>query len=164
MAQDSIYIQLNIIDTTVAVTGATFTSNQANAMYQWIDCNTTFDITGETSQSFTATANGSYAVSITDNIGCTGLSPCIDINNIGILDYETELIKAFPNPTQDKCIIQSKELMQIVSVYNIDGQLILNATPNSLEYIIDLEEFNSGLYILSVQTSSGIDNLILEKN
>jgi hypothetical protein len=54
--------------------------------------------------------------------------------------------------------------MQIVSVYNIDGQLILNATPNSLEYIIDLEEFNSGLYILSVQTSSGIDNLILEKN
>lgn len=163
-AMDSVYYQVNTIDTSVSVTGATLTSNQANAMYQWIDCNTTFDITGETNQSFTATVNGSYAVSITDSIGCTGVSPCIDINNIRILDYETELIKAFPNPTQDKCIIQSEELMQIISVYNIDGQLILNETPNSLEYIIDLNEFSSGLYILSVQTSNGIDNLILEKN
>ncbi len=54
--------------------------------------------------------------------------------------------------------------MQVVSVYNIDGQLILNESPNSLEHIINLKEFNYGLYILSVETSSGINNLIPEKN
>ena len=56
------------------------TANATPATYQWINCATHTPIAGQTSQSYTATVNGSYAVKITQN-GCTDTSACVSLIN-----------------------------------------------------------------------------------
>jgi len=68
-----------VSDTSLQISDATLTSNQSNATYQWMDCNTNSIIDGATLQSYTATINGSYACIITN--GCAiDTSTCQQIN------------------------------------------------------------------------------------
>src|SRR5690606_1382106 len=56
-------VSITHIDESVTNSSPTLTSNANGATYQWIDCNNGFaPIFGETNQSFTASANGNYAV------------------------------------------------------------------------------------------------------
>ena len=75
-------------DVSVTQNGATLTSNQSGATYQWVDCNQDFAIvTGETNQSFTPISTGNYAVIVTVN-GCSDTSDCrlVDYTGIGELN------------------------------------------------------------------------------
>lgn len=61
----------------VTVSGNTITATQTSATYQWIDCNNgNSDIAGATSQSYTPTVSGIYAVRVTNASGCSVLSNC----------------------------------------------------------------------------------------
>ena len=65
----------------VTLTGNTLTATQANATYQWIDCNNgNSNITGATSQSYTPTVSGSYAVKVSNISGCMVTSVCTQVN------------------------------------------------------------------------------------
>jgi hypothetical protein len=82
-----------IADTSVAVSGATLTANASAATYQWLDCGNGFAVIGTaTSQAFTATANGSYAVAVTEH-SCTDTSSCHTVNVVDI--HEQSLTKTF---------------------------------------------------------------------
>ncbi len=64
------------LNSSVSISGNTLSALQNGASYQWIDCdNGNAPISGATSQTFTPTTSGNYAVEITFN-GCTGLSNC----------------------------------------------------------------------------------------
>lgn len=55
------------IDVTVGQVGPTLSANNSGATYQWVDCdNGNAPITGATSQSFTPSNSGNYAVIITE--------------------------------------------------------------------------------------------------
>ena len=87
------------IDTNVTVSGTTLTSATAGATgYQWVDCATQTPIAGATSVSYTATANGDYAVMITNGACGTAMSECTTISNIGIDENGVMLVTAYPNP------------------------------------------------------------------
>lgn len=93
-------LTINTVDVGVTNTSPTLTANASGATYQWLDCANNFAIiSGETSQSFTAVANGNYAVAVTQN-GCTDTSACVALNNVGItengFDYS---LSVYPNPT-----------------------------------------------------------------
>ncbi|WP_417358629.1 LamG-like jellyroll fold domain-containing protein [Flavobacterium sp.] len=67
------------VDNTVTLVDVTITAAQADAIYQWVDCNDNNALIEDaTSQSFTAVESGNYAVMITAN-GCTVLSDCTEI-------------------------------------------------------------------------------------
>jgi len=82
----------------VTQTGNTLNATQAGAAYQWIDCdNGNAPISGATSQSFTATTSGNYAVEIDLN-GCTTTSSCFAISFAGLeeaLSIEKEIIAIY---------------------------------------------------------------------
>ncbi len=82
---------------------ATITASGSNATYQWVDCGNGFlPIAGANGQSFTATANGNYAVIITDN-GCTDTSECVSVITLDLSDLQSpDLMLVYPNPTQEK--------------------------------------------------------------
>lgn len=66
----TITLNLTILSPNIAVsqTGAFLTAAAtAPSTYQWIDCSTNSPISGATNQTYTATANGSYAVIVTIN-------------------------------------------------------------------------------------------------
>lgn len=86
------------------------------------------------------------------------------------LDYRTELtkgitglsnlesnhlnIKIFPNPTVDKIFIESKEPIQMVQVFDVKGQLLINKLEANIEQI-DLNALQTGIYILKAFSENG---------
>jgi hypothetical protein len=67
----------SVSDVSTTTNGVTISANNNSASYVWLDCNNNQAIIfGENNQSYTATANGSYAVEITEN-GCVDTSACV---------------------------------------------------------------------------------------
>ena len=70
------------IDVSTTANNNLLSANEPSATYQWIDCNTGLAIAGETNQNYTATANGNYAVIVSQGI-CSDTSACIAVTIIG---------------------------------------------------------------------------------
>jgi PKD repeat protein len=77
---DEVTVTVNSMPSiTTALNGVVITASQNGADYQWLDCNNSFSqITGATSQSYTATTNGDYAVMVTQN-NCSDTSACMNV-------------------------------------------------------------------------------------
>ncbi|MEI6852601.1 MAG: T9SS type A sorting domain-containing protein, partial [Bacteroidota bacterium] len=66
------------VNANVNQAGTTLTATAAGAGYQWVNCNGYSIISGQVSQSYTATVSGSYAVIVTQN-GCSDTSACYSV-------------------------------------------------------------------------------------
>ena len=119
--------------------------------YQWIDCSTMQPIAGETSSFYTATANGSYAVIISDGF-CEDTSVCIAVTNIGIDEQSSiGVLNVFPNPTPGQLTITSSIPTEVV-IYNTLGEAV--RAENVLNTItIDISSLEGGVYF--IRTSEG---------
>ncbi|HLS29843.1 MAG TPA: T9SS type A sorting domain-containing protein, partial [Flavobacteriaceae bacterium] len=56
----------------------------------------------------------------------------------------------YPNPVKDQLILKSGSQIESVEVYNLLGQNLISAQPNSLEAQIDTEKLQSGVYLMNV--------------
>jgi len=92
---------LSLPDDSVTQSGLLLTAVATGTGYQWIDCSDGSDIIGETSQSFTASEDGSYAVIITGINGCEAKSQCFTVAGIGLEENDMEGVMLFPNPAND---------------------------------------------------------------
>ena len=154
---DSINVLDLTIDTVnlrVTQSGLTLTANQTGAIYQWLDCtNGSSPITGEINQSYTATANGDYAVEVTEN-ACVDTSVCVSIISVGVIEsnFGAEF-NLFPNPTNGNFSIDLGENYSSINVTitDINGRLI------------QLNKYsNSQLLKLKIVDSAGVYQLIVE--
>lgn len=146
------------VDVNVTTSGITMTADNANAdSYQWINCQDNGAISGATSQSYTATANGDYAVIITEG-NCTDTSDCQTISTVDV--HEQALIdnmSLFPNPNNGQFTINfGQQLGEVqVSVHDLQGRVI---EKYNLENIatkeIDLTG-RSGAFMIHVATQAG---------
>ncbi|WP_271784975.1 T9SS type A sorting domain-containing protein [Aquimarina algiphila] len=136
-------------DATVTENSLTFTADTTGATYQWINCETNQPISGETSISFTATENGSYAVDITLN-GCTNRSSCILVDSIVLQQEDTiSNFKLYPNPTDG--IINVTIPVQKISIFNYYGRKVFEASTSTF----DISSLGSGIYFMEVETGNG---------
>ncbi len=160
----TIDLTIIVVDTSVTQNGATLTANTSGATYQWLDCNNAYSIiSGETNQSFTVTANGSYAVEIIEN-GCTDTSFCYVVNTLDINEEElNNNIAIYPNPTTGIITIEGNKI-KLIEVRDIQGQLISQFVLNTEKFNIDLSEQPKGVYFLTIKTDKGnvIEKVILE--
>ncbi len=147
-------LTINTVDVSVTVTDSVITANETGAAYQWLDCGNNFALlTGDTSQVFTATANGIYAVEVTKN-GCTDTSVCITISTVGIKNNDFfEGVSCFPNPNQGVVNINLGSLKDVtINVYSIQGRLLYRATNiNSSIHTFEFDKV-SGVYIIEVSS------------
>jgi hypothetical protein len=142
---------INTVDNSVSVNQTTLTANSTAATYQWIDCATMNWISGATSQSYTASANGQYAVIVTEN-GCTDTSTCVTINTIGIDELHVNSITFYPNPTLDGMIsIQTDLSIKSIEMRDMLGRLVEAKTELEAK-TIDASMLNPGTYVIRVQT------------
>ena len=145
-------LTINQVDATVSLEGITLTANQSGASYQWVDCdNGNAPISGETSQSFTPTVNGNYAVQITDN-GCTEVSNCVLVNSVGIKTLENITIDIYPNPNNGIFTVSISQNLKdrAVEIYSPLGQLVYKTLLIEKEEKIDLSNYPNGVYILKM--------------
>ncbi len=152
-------LDVTIVDTSVNTTVATMTANAVGVLYQWVDCdNGNAPIAGATAQSYTATANGNYAVEITDN-GCTQMSGCINLTGLSIRAFgDASLMNLYPNPTENAVIIDFGSVMSetIVTVYTVDGRVMqANENVDGQMFKISLENYPAGMYFVEVTSKEG---------
>ena len=68
----------------------------------------------------------------------------LSVNNNDLTDF-----KISPNPTFGKLIIQSKEKINSIIIYNILGKKVLSV--NKLQKKIDISNFRKGIYFLQIE-------------
>ena len=91
-------LTISPIDITTTAAGLTITASQVGVTYQWIDCNNSdAAISGETGQSYTAIANGDYAVILT-GADCIDTSDSVTIAGVGIDETRDLNVSIYPNP------------------------------------------------------------------
>jgi hypothetical protein len=143
-------INCSPLDITTMVSGATITANNTNATYQWVDCDdNNAPIPGETNQSFTATANGNYAVEITEN-GCTETSDCIAITTVGLDNNKLNTIVMYPNPATTSITIAEIAQPSSIIITDINGRVMFTSAIDATSLEIALDNYASGVYLVNV--------------
>jgi hypothetical protein len=161
-----IFINLTVNTVNIAVTDNSpiLSADATGAVYQWIYCDSV-PVPGETNQSFTATANGIYAVIVTEN-GCSDTSECVTINNIYINEYDAgNNIYIYPNPTNGSIIIDlgSENADSEITLINSLGQVVSKRQERSS--LINLViEGGCGLYFVIIRTGDKTFGLKIVKN
>ena len=84
----------------------------------------------------TATANGSYAVEVTQN-GCVDTSACEQVNNVGINEINSS-ITLHPNPTTGIVELQGINGLFKVDVYDYAGKYLQSTS----QFTIDLSDYS----------------------
>ena len=139
-------------DTTITRVDDTLTAAETGATYQWYTCAAGpvyTPIGGATSQSYTATAIGSYAVDVTLN-GCTTRSTCFDVAALGTSSFDMNALTVYPNPVVDILSIRYNEEITAINVYDLSGRLVKQITPNQTEVEVNMSELAAAMYIVKV--------------
>jgi hypothetical protein len=136
----------SVSDVTTSTTGSTITANNANATYQWLDCNDgNSPINGANSATFSATQSGEYAVELTEN-GCVDTSSCVTISLANMTEnFMGNTLSVYPNPASDLINFRTKKPIREVSVLTVEGKLI--ATYGSVESI-SVAYLNEGIFFV----------------
>lgn len=68
-------------------------------------------------------------------------------------------IVIYPNPANDNITVENTSGInnEMISVYNIQGQLLLQQTMHNTKTRIDISALPSGVYVLKVRTESGVE-------
>ena len=131
------------LDTTICIGDSiVFDVTIANGTYEWQDAST--------NPVYQANAAGTYGVTVTDAIGCTGtdtvevlLTDC----SATIDEFNSEMIKVYPNPSSSTITIEGVDGDFHVSIYNTIGEIVLKGSGTSQ---LNVSSLDSGVYILKV--------------
>lgn len=143
-------LALTDIDVSVAVNGATLTANQSGAAYQWVDCgNGNTPITGATSQLYTATANGSYSVIVTEG-SCSETSVCQTVNTVNIAENTVaDNVTVFPNPATDVLNISAPQ-GGVYRLMDLTGRVLRETSFQGGTASVDVSMLPAGVYVVGV--------------
>lgn len=153
--QNQTVIVTNVNATTTAtLDGVTLTSDISGDSYQWINCSGNTPIAGETNANFTATANGSYAVIVTDG-ACLDTSACALVTTVSANTLIIDNLKLFPNPTRDGHFnLTFDGVIHSITVMDVTGREI----PVDVDLqagSVDASSLSNGKYLVRIDTNNG---------
>lgn len=157
-------VMLTLVDVATSLSTETITANTSavGATFQWLNCPSMSPISGATSSSFTASANGSYAVVVTEN-GCADTSACVAVTTVGLIDNSfPSNFSVYPNPTEGKITLEFESAQEnlTVRIIALTGQLIhTESFFNSSNVEIELSA-PGGVYILELTDNSANRNIV----
>ncbi|MCG8573876.1 MAG: T9SS type A sorting domain-containing protein [Flavobacteriales bacterium] len=146
------------IETGVSIAGITLTAELDGASYQWIDCHDNSPISGATDQSYTPTANGEYAVIVTDG-DCSDTSSCTAITTVGLTSNSLQnQVSIYPNPNKGEFILKSNAGMigAQLEILNDLGKVIYTQSISQSQEVISLSDLAGGVYMLRLATDEGL--------
>jgi hypothetical protein len=152
---DIVNVTINAIPNAqaTAANAITLVATPANANYQWINCSDDTAILGATGSTFTATENGSYAVIITGNGGCTDTSECVIVDQVGLSDLGVEFgLELYPNPTRENIYVYFTKVETLTfNMFDAQGKLIISNKYIQSGDQIDLSVFENGVYTIEMK-------------
>jgi hypothetical protein len=149
-------LTINNIDTSVVYSPIELTANSVGDSYQWLDCNNGHTpILGATSQTFTPTSNGNYAVEVTTT-NCVDTSSCYAMTTVGIEDVIPSQFSTYPNPSSKNLIIEIDDQLigENALIFNTQGQLITTLLLSDKKSVIPVDYLENGLYLLKIENQT----------
>lgn len=133
----------------ISVNTGLFSSSAPGALiYQWYYNGA--PVSGATSDTLTAFANGDYFVSASDGNGCTGNSDTLNFTSIGMSDINNSLAHVYPNPFSGLLHINATSEFDFTLI-NTLGEVVYTGAGNSS---INTAKLPIGIYYLVVVTES----------
>jgi hypothetical protein len=161
-------VSVNTVNTSVVQAGLTLTASATGAAYQWLNCNGNTPISNQTSQSFTATTNGNYAVIVTQN-NCSDTSLCYNITTVGIDEKKSsESVQVFPNPSDGRFIVRIPDVNSKTAnfdIYNSFGERVYHSMIFGMEREFHLD-LPAGFYLYKIEIQGlnlSVGKLIIQK-
>lgn len=162
MSGDDSICQLDLtvltLEAGVTQNNNSLTANTSNAVYQWINCETSDPVPGETGQTFKATKNGEYAVVVSMG-ACSDTSSCYSITNVGIQD-ECEKgtpFNLYPNPVSIDGLIRidgdfhKNDRVVLLSLKgNVMYETKIQANQNRISLAPRTYNMMEGIYIIQI--------------
>jgi subtilisin family serine protease len=108
-------------------------------------------ISGETDTIHIAQNNGDYFVEVTDSFGCKNTSDTLTLTTVGINEFNANGLSIYPNPTNGFIKIKSDETIELITVRNVLGELILITKSTELS----ISSQPDGIYFVEVLTKKG---------
>jgi subtilisin-like proprotein convertase family protein len=136
-------------------------ANSNSGTYQWVDCdNGNASIAGATGQQFTASANGNYAVIVT-NGSCTDTSDCVSISTIGIDELGETAFSIFPNPTKGEFTVDIKDLQQTeYALFDATGRVVMKGNLNEGANKISITHLSRGTYTIELTGFAAVRSIV----
>ena len=145
---------------TITNLNGVLTADLASASYQWLDCDNNYDIiNGAINQSFTPTADGNFAIQITET-GCMDTSNCTTYSTTGINDFIINPFdfSIYPNPSKNEFNISLNKVYSKISLKLIDlnGITLIKTEFFNSKNIFLSPNLPKGVYLLKIETNSNI--------
>lgn len=67
-----------------------------------------------------------------------------------------ETLQVYPNPSKDWVNIQAHEAVRSLRLLDLNGKVVLEFAPNVSKFELDVSAFASGMYLLHLQSDSGV--------
>lgn len=116
------------------------------------------DVSGSTTNTLTISGdNLSFIVGLQFRVVMNGTASCNVISNeVNVTDETLSVstvlineVKVFPNPTTDNVKISLSKVQDFeISVYDLNGRLLLNSKNRSDAFLLDLTSYQNGIYII----------------
>ena len=134
-----------------------------NTSWLWLNCQDNTSIISATLQSYSPSANGQFAVIVTQN-GCTDTSTCFNVNTVGIDEQNQNAFTLYPNPANDNITIEANN-GSVVVIYDALGNQVFSTTTLNAKTEIDLRNFANGIYFVRVisDNNEATQKLIISK-
>ncbi|MGJ8661020.1 MAG: T9SS type A sorting domain-containing protein, partial [Bacteroidota bacterium] len=160
----TINLQIDEISTIVnQVTPTILSVNPQPGSFQWLDCyNGMMPISAATSQIYTATVNGSYAVEISNGT-CLDTSACYTVNSLGVNKRDILSFQIIPNPATDyfEIIHNFKELISI-ELFDALGRQVGYWKNIKNGQKIDLSYLKSGVYTVRINDEKSGNTILIK--
>jgi hypothetical protein len=94
-------------------------------------------------------------------IGAQAIHPDCESEIVEVEVYYDDVIEneanvaLFPNPTTDNVTIQA-EGMSHITVTSVLGQVVYDADVNGDEMVLNMGQFNAGMYMVRINTANGV--------
>ncbi|MES2760804.1 MAG: T9SS type A sorting domain-containing protein [Bacteroidota bacterium] len=136
--------------------GIALTTDGTFNSYQWINCSTGVPIAGATTQTYTPTANGSYAV-IISNSSCSLTTSCYEMTTVGLQTQQEREISVYPNPANDVLYFNNSKHQDLhIQLFDQQGKVIDSKITNELLSSFDISGLSAGIYFLKIYTNEQV--------
>ena len=95
----------------------------------------------------------SFSITLTDHHYF--IAHLIDVTSVD--ENAQQIVSIYPNPVNDKLIIEAQETISNVEIYNLTGALVVSQECNSKKVEMEVSELQSGVYFIRMTTANATE-------